>query len=48
MGKTVKSKSLLLLYATVAMLVLGTAAGIVPVKSHHKLHEHRNHTHAHA
>lgn len=48
MGKTVKSKSLQLLCATVAMPVLGTAAGTVPVKSHHKLCEHRNRTHAHA
>lgn len=47
-GNTVKSKSLLLLCTTVAMPVLGTTAGIVPVKSHHKLHEHRNRTCAHA
>lgn len=48
MGKTVMNKSLLLLYTTVAMPELGISAGIAALKSHHKLHQHKNCTCAHA
>lgn len=40
--------SWLLLCCTIAMSMFEVTAGIVLVKSHHKLREHRNHTCAHA